>query len=202
MLRVFILIALASIVWVPIGIWVGMRPRAAQIVQPMAQFMAAFPANLLFPIAVYGIVEWKLNPDIYLSPLMILGTQWYILFNIIAGASTIPTEMRYAAANFGVKGWLWWRKVALPAVLPFYVTGAITASGGSWNAAQVAELATWGHTEVRARGLGSYIADAAAADNFHQIVLGVGVMSLFVVIINRLFWRPLYYYAERKYRLT
>jgi NitT/TauT family transport system permease protein len=202
MLRVFILIALASIVWVPIGIWVGMRPRAAQIVQPIAQFMAAFPANLLFPIAVYGIVEWKLNPDIYLSPLMILGTQWYILFNIIAGASTIPTEMRYAAANFGVKGWLWWRKVALPAVLPFYVTGAITASGGSWNAAQVAELATWGHTEVRARGLGSYIADAAAADNFHQIVLGVGVMSLFVVIINRLFWRPLYYYAERKYRLT
>ena len=202
MLRVFILIALASIVWVPVGIWVGMRPRAAQIVQPIAQFMAAFPANLLFPIAVYAIVEWKLNPDIYLSPLMILGTQWYILFNIIAGASTIPAEMRYAAANLGVKGWLWWRKVALPAVLPFYVTGAITASGGSWNAAQVAELATWGHTEVRARGLGSYIADAAAADNFHRIVLGVGVMSLFVVIINRLFWRPLYYYAERKYRLT
>ena len=202
MLRVFILIALASIVWVPIGIWVGMRPRAAQIVQPIAQFMAAFPANLLFPIAVYGIVEWKLNPDIYLSPLMILGTQWYILFNIIAGASAIPAEMRYAAANLGIKGWLWWRKVALPAVLPFYVTGAITASGGSWNAAQVAELATWGNTEVRARGLGSYIADAAAADNFHRIVLGVGVMSLFVVIINRLFWRPLYYYAERKYRLT
>ncbi len=202
MLRVFILIALASIVWVPIGIWVGMRPRAAQIVQPVAQFMAAFPANLLFPIAVYAIVEWKLNPDVYLSPLMILGTQWYILFNIIAGASAIPAEMRYAAANLGVKGWLWWRKVALPAVLPFYVTGAITASGGSWNAAQVAELATWGNTEVRARGLGSYIADAAAADNFHRIVLGVGVMSLFVVIINRLFWRPLYYYAERKYRLT
>jgi NitT/TauT family transport system permease protein len=202
MLRVFILIALASIVWVPVGIWVGMRPRAAQIVQPIAQFMAAFPANLLFPIAVYGIVAWKLNPDIYLSPLMILGTQWYILFNIIAGASAIPAEMRYAAANLGVKGWLWWRKVALPAVLPFYVTGAITASGGSWNAAQVAELATWGSTEVRARGLGSYIADAAAADNFHRIVLGVGVMSLFVVVINRLFWRPLYYYAERKYRLT
>jgi NitT/TauT family transport system permease protein len=202
MLRVFVLIALASLVWVPIGIWVGMRPRATQIVQPIAQFMAAFPANLLFPLAVYGIVVWKLNPDIYLSPLMILGTQWYILFNIIAGASSIPAEMRYAASNLGLKGWLWWRKVALPAVLPFYVTGAITASGGSWNAAQVSELVSWGHTEVRARGLGSYIADAAAADNFHQIVLGVGVMSLFVVTINRLFWRPLYYYAERKYRLT
>ena len=202
MLRVFILIALASLLWVPIGVWVGMRPRAAQIVQPIAQFMAAFPANLLFPIAVFGIVRWKLNPDIYLSPLMILGTQWYILFNVIAGASSIPAEMRYAAANFGVTGWLWWRKVALPAILPFYVTGAITASGGSWNAAIVAELATWGDTQVQARGLGSYIAEATTAGDFHRIVLGIGTMSLFVVIINRLFWRPLYYYAERKYRLT
>jgi NitT/TauT family transport system permease protein len=202
MLRVFILIALASVVWVPIGVWVGMRPRAAQIVQPIAQFMAAFPANLLFPIAVYGIVRWKLNPDIYLSPLMILGTQWYILFNVIAGASAIPAEMRYVSANFRVTGWLWWRKVALPAVLPFYVTGAITASGGSWNAAIVAELATWGNTQVEARGLGAYIAEATTAGDFHRIVLGIGTMSLFVVIINRLFWRPLYYYAERKYRLT
>jgi NitT/TauT family transport system permease protein len=202
MLRVFILIALASLIWVPIGVWVGMRPRAAQIVQPIAQFMAAFPANLLFPIAVYGIVAWRLNPDIYLSPLMILGTQWYILFNVIAGASAIPAEMRYVAANFRVTGWLWWRKVALPAVLPFYVTGAITASGGSWNAAIVAELATWGDTQVQARGLGAYIAEATTAGDFHRIVLGIGTMSLFVVVINRLFWRPLYYYAERKYRLT
>jgi NitT/TauT family transport system permease protein len=202
MLRVFILIVLASVIWVPIGVWVGMRPRAAQIVQPLAQFMAAFPANLLFPIAVYGIVTWRLNPDIYLSPLMILGTQWYILFNVIAGASSIPTEMRYVAANFRVTGWLWWRKVALPAVLPFYVTGAITASGGSWNAAVVAEVASWGDTQVQARGLGAYIAQATTAGDFHRIVLGIGMMSLFVVIINRLFWRPLYYYAERKYRLT
>jgi NitT/TauT family transport system permease protein len=202
MLRVFILIALASVIWVPIGVWIGMRPRAAQIAQPLAQFMAAFPANLLFPIAVYGIVTWKLNPDIYLSPLMILGTQWYILFNVIAGASAIPTEMRYVADNFRVTGWLWWRKVALPAVLPFYVTGAITASGGSWNAAIVAELASWGDTQVQARGLGAYIAEATTAGDFHRIVLGIGTMSLFVVVINRLFWRPLYYFAERKYRLT
>jgi NitT/TauT family transport system permease protein len=202
MLRVFVLIGLASLIWVPIGVWVGMRPRATQIVQPIAQFMAAFPANLLFPLVVYAIVTWKLNPDIYLSPLMILGTQWYILFNVIAGASAIPAEMRYVAANFRVTGWLWWRKVALPAVLPFYVTGAITASGGSWNAAIVAELATWGDTQVQARGLGAYIAEATTAGDFHRIVLGIGTMSLFVVVINRLFWRPLYYYAERKYRLT
>jgi NitT/TauT family transport system permease protein len=202
MLRVFVLIALASLIWVPVGVWVGMRPRAAQIVQPIAQFMAAFPANLLFPIAVYGIVKWKLNPDIYLSPLMILGTQWYILFNVIAGASSIPAEMRYVSANFRVTGWLWWRKVALPAILPFYVTGAITASGGSWNAAIVAELASWGDTHIQARGLGSYIAEATTAGDFHRIVLGIGTMSLFVVVINRVFWRPMYYYAERKYRLT
>jgi NitT/TauT family transport system permease protein len=202
MLRVFVLITLASVVWVPIGVWVGMRPRATQIVQPIAQFMAAFPANLLFPLAVYGIVTWKLNADIFLSPLMILGTQWYILFNVIAGASMIPAEMRYAAANFRVTGWLWWRKVALPAVLPFYVTGAITASGGSWNAAIVAEIATWGDTQVQAKGLGAYIAEATTAGDFHRIVLGIGTMSLFVVIINRIFWRPLYYYAERKYRMT
>ncbi len=202
MVRVFVLIALASVVWVPAGIWIGLRPRVAAIVQPAAQFMAAFPANLLFPIVVYGIATWKLKPDIWLSPLMILGTQWYILFNVIAGAAQLPAELRHAATNFGVKGWLWWRKVALPGVLPFYVTGAITASGGSWNAAQVAELVTWGKTEITAKGLGSYIAQAATAGDFHRIVLGVGVMSLFVVVINRLFWRPLYYFAERKYRLT
>ena len=196
------LIAVASLVWVPVGIWVGLRPRAAEIVQPVAQFLAAFPANLLFPVVIYAIVYWKLAPDIWLSPLMILGTQWYILFNVIAGASAIPGELRYAAQNFGVTGWLWWRKVALPAVMPFYVTGAITASGGSWNAAIVAELANWGSEQVKARGLGAYIAEATAAGDFHRIVLGISTMSLFVLVINRAFWRPLYYRAERRFRLT
>jgi NitT/TauT family transport system permease protein len=201
MLRVFVLIAIASLVWVPIGVWVGLRPRAREFVQPVAQFLAAFPANLLFPLAVYGIVAWKLNPDVWLSPLMILGTQWYILFNVIAGASAIPGELRYAAENLNVSGWLWWRRVALPAVIPYYVTGAITASGGSWNAAIVAELVSWGRTQVKAHGLGAYIAEATAAGDFHRIVLGIATMSVFIVAINRFFWRPLYYYAERKFRL-
>jgi NitT/TauT family transport system permease protein len=202
MLRVFVLIALASLLWVPIGVWVGMRPRAMEIVQPIAQFLAAFPANLLFPIAVYGIVTWKLNPDVWLSPLMILGTQWYILFNVIAGANAIPGELRYAAQNFQVRGWLWWRTVALPAVFPFYVTGAITASGGSWNAAIVAEMASWGKTQVKAHGLGAYIAAATAAGDFHRIVLGITTMSVFILIINRVLWRPLYYFGERRFRLA
>jgi NitT/TauT family transport system permease protein len=202
MLRVIVLIALASLLWVPIGIWVGLRPKATQIVQPIAQFLAAFPANLLFPLVVYLIVTGNLNPNWWLSPLMILGTQWYILFNVIAGASQMPGELRFAAENFQVRGWLWWRRFALPAVFPFYVTGAITASGGSWNAAIVAEIANWGKTQVKADGLGSYIAEATTAGDFHRIVLGIATMSLFVVLINRVFWRPLYYYAERKFRLT
>jgi len=202
MTRVFVLIALASAVWLPVGIWVGLTPRVARWVQPIAQFLAAFPANLLFPVAVYLIVRWRLHPDIWLSPLMILGTQWYILFNVIAGAAAMPAELRYAAENFGVTRWLWWRRIALPAVLPFYVTGAITASGGSWNAAIVAELASWGNERVEAHGLGAYIAAATEAGDFHRIALGIAVMCIFVAGINRLLWRPLYQYAERKFRLT
>jgi NitT/TauT family transport system permease protein len=202
MIRVFILIALASLIWTPIGIYVGLRPKLAAIVQPVAQFLAAFPANLLFPLVVVGIVTFHLNPDIWLSPLMVLGTQWYILFNVIAGASGLPRDMRDAGDNFGVTGWLWWKRIALPAVFPFYVTGAITASGGSWNAAIVAEFVNWGHQTLHAHGLGDYIQRASVAGDFHRIVLGTAVMAILVSIINRLFWRPLYWYAERKFRMT
>jgi NitT/TauT family transport system permease protein len=199
--RVVVLIAIASCIWVPVGVWVGTRPRAANLAQPVAQFLAAFPANLLFPIVVSAIVALKLNANIWLSPLMILGTQWYILFNVIAGAAAMPAELRAVGANFRVRGWLWWRRIALPAVLPYYVTGAITASGGSWNAAIVAEVASWGDEKLEATGLGAYIARQTEAGDFHRIVLGIAVMSLFVVLVNRTFWRPLYRYAERKYRL-
>jgi NitT/TauT family transport system permease protein len=199
--RIVVLIAIASLIWVPVGVSVGTRPQVAQLVQPVAQFLAAFPANLLFPIAVSAIVALKLDPNIWLSPLMILGTQWYILFNVVAGAAAIPAELRAAGVNFRVRGWLWWRRIALPAVFPYYVTGAITASGGSWNASIVAEVATWGHEHLEAKGLGAYIARQTEAGDFHRIVLGIAVMSFFVVLINRTFWRPLYLYAERKFRL-
>jgi NitT/TauT family transport system permease protein len=199
--RVVVLIAIASLIWVPIGVWVGTRPRVANMVQPVAQFLAAFPANLLFPIFVSIIVVWKLDPNIWLSPLMILGTQWYILFNVIAGATAIPAEMRAVGDNLHVRGWLWWRRIALPAIFPYYVTGAITASGGSWNASIVAEVASWGNEHLHAAGLGAYIAHETELGDFHRIVLGIAVMSLFVVVINRTFWRPLYFYAERKFRL-
>jgi NitT/TauT family transport system permease protein len=202
LLRVLVLILLASLIWTPVGVYVGLRPKLTAIVQPVAQFLAAFPNNLLFPLVVSLIVFWNANPDIWLSPLIVLGTQWYILFNVIAGATTMPQELRDAAENFGVHGWLWWRKVALPAVFPFYVTGAITASGGAWNASIAAEVASWGNHTLHAHGLGAYIADAVNAGDFHHVLLGTIVMSFFVVVVNRILWRPLYWYAERKFRLT
>ena len=196
LVRVLVLIALAALVWVPIGVWVGMSPRWSGRLQAVAQFLAAFPANLLFPIAVMLMVHWKLDPDIWLSPLMILGTQWYILFNVIAGASSIPNELRLAAQNLGLKGWLRWKRYLLPAVFPSFVTGAITASGGSWNASIVAEYVTWGDTTLQAQGLGSYIAQMTASGDFPRIALGIGAMVVFVMGLNHFLWRRLYRLAE------
>ena len=201
LLRVVILIALASVIWVPVGVIVGLSPKLTRIIQPIAQFLAAFPANLFFPLAVVAIVTYKLNPDVWLSPLMVLGTQWYILFNVIAGAAVMPRELLDAGASFHVGGWAWWRNVALPAVIPYYLTGAITASGGSFNASIVSEAVSWGDDKLVAHGIGSYIADATAKGDFHRIVLGVAVMSVFVVILNRSLWRPLYHWVETRFRL-
>jgi NitT/TauT family transport system permease protein len=201
LLRVMVLIAIATLIWVPVGVWIGLRPRIAQRVQPLAQLLAAFPANVLFPFAVMAIVSTGANPDLWLSPLMVLGTQWYILFNVIAGASAFPTDLREAATVYQLRSWTWWRRVMLPGVFPYYVTGALTASGGSWNASIVAEMAQWGDRHVEAYGLGSYIAKATAAGDFPRVVLGVAVMSLFVTLFNRALWRRLYVFAERRLRL-
>jgi NitT/TauT family transport system permease protein len=196
--RVMILIALASLFWVPVAVWIGLRPRYAQRVQAVAQFLAAFPVNLMFPVVVFLMVRYELNPNIWLSPLMVFGTQWYILFNVVAGASTIPTELRLAADNLGLHGWLKWKRVYLPAVFPAYVTGAITASGGSWNASIVAEYVTWGKTTLAAQGLGSYIKQMTDAGDFHRIALGIGIMCIFVMLLNRFFWRKLYLLADNR----
>jgi len=199
--RVMILVILASVVWVPIGVFIGLRPRLTATVQPIAQFLAAFPANLLFPLAVFLIVRFDLGPKVWLSPLMILGTQWYILFNVIAGASAFPSDLREAAASLRVRKWRWWVQVMLPGVFPYFVTGAITASGGAWNASIVSEVVNWGSTKLYGGGLGAYITQMTLAGDYPRIALGVAVMSLYVVAINRLLWRPLYAFAERRTRL-
>ncbi|MDQ7981602.1 ABC transporter permease subunit [Paraburkholderia sp. SARCC-3016] len=201
LLRVFLLIVLSSLVWVPLGVLIGLRPRLAEKIQPLAQFLAAFPANLLFPVFVIVIVRWHLNPDVWLSPLLVLGTQWYILFNVIAGASAYPNDYREAARNFHIRGWQWWRRVMLPGIVPYYITGAITASGGAWNASIVAEAVQWGDTKLAAHGLGAYIAQTTADGDFPKIVLGIAVMSLYVTLFNRALWRPLHAYAESRLRL-
>lgn len=201
LLRVAVLIALASLVWVPVGVWIGLRPAWARTIQPLAQFLAAFPANVVFPVAVLVIAATGASPNVWLSPLMVLGTQWYILFNVIAGASAFPTELREAATVHRLRSWTWWRRAIGPGVFPYYVTGALTASGGSWNASIVAEWVSWGDARVQAYGLGSYIARATEAGDYHRVVLGVLAMSLFVTLFNRAVWRPLYAYAERRLRL-
>jgi NitT/TauT family transport system permease protein len=198
MLRVVVLIFLAALVWIPIGVWIGMNPKFSARAQAAIQFLAAFPANLTFPVAVVVLVKYHLNPDIWLSPLMILGTQWYLLFNVIAGASTVPTELRYAAQNLGLRGWFKWRRYLLPAIFPSFVTGAITASGGSWNASIVAEYVSWGDTTVKAHGLGSYIAEMTAIGDFPRIALGIGIMCIFVMGFNHFVWRRLYRMAENR----
>ncbi len=198
--RVIVLIAFATLIWVPVGVWIGLRPQLANRIQPLAQFLAAFPANVMFPVFVVAIATFKLEPNNWLSPLMILGAQWYILFNVIAGASAFPNDLRDAATLMGARGRQWWLQVILPGIFPYYITGALTATGGAWNASIVAEVASWGDTKLAATGLGAYIARATEAGDMPRVVLGIAVMSAFVVVFNRLLWRRLYVFAERKLR--
>jgi NitT/TauT family transport system permease protein len=199
--RVVILIALAALIWVPVGVWIGLRPRLARRVQPVVQFLAAFPANLFFPVAVAGILRFHLNVEIWVSPLMILGTQWYILFNVIAGTLALPSDYQFVASNLGLRRWLWWRRLVLPGIFPAFVTGAVTASGGSWNASIVSEVVKWGDDTLAATGIGAYIARETEQGDFPRIALGISVLCLYVLVINRLLWRRLYNLAEERLRL-
>jgi NitT/TauT family transport system permease protein len=200
-LKVAFLIILASLVWIPIGVKIGLNPRITQRIQPLIQFLAAFPVNLVYPVVVLLVLKFNLNVEIWTMPLIILGTQWYILFNVIAGASSIPKDLQLVAQNFGVKNWLLWKRLMLPAIFPFYITGAITAAGGAWNASIVAEVLQWGNQKLVATGLGSYIAEHTSTGDFPRIVLGIGVMCTYVILINRLIWNKLYQFATTRFAL-
>ena len=200
-LRVAVLIVLCSLIWVPIGVWIGLRPHVAYVAQPIAQFFAAFPANLLYPLVVILIVSKHFNPEIWLTPLMILGAQWYILFNVIAGASQLPKDLLQVTDNFGLTMWLRWKRLILPGIFPYYITGAITAAGGAWNASILAEVVSWGNTKLVATGLGAYITEQSATGDFMHLALGIGMMCVLVLLFNRIIWRPLYVLAQQRYLL-
>ncbi|MDT8911929.1 ABC transporter permease subunit [Amycolatopsis sp. PS_44_ISF1] len=200
--RVLALVAAATLAWVPAGVWIGLNPRVARLAQPVVQVLASFPANFLFPLVTGVLLATGISLDWGGILLMALGAQWYILFNVIAGASAIPNDLREVASSLRLPRKLWWRRLVLPAVFPAYVTGGITAAGGAWNASIVAEVVSYHGTTLTATGLGAYIKDATGAGDAARILIGVAVMSLYVVGLNRLFWRRLYALAERRFSLT
>ena len=199
--RVVILLIFATLVWTPIGVTIGLSPTLTRRAQPIALFLASFPANFIFPFATLAFIQLRIPINAGSILLMALGAQWYILFNTIAGASSIPTDLREMADDIGLAGWQRWRRLIIPAIFSSWVTGGITASGGAWNASIVSEIVSWGSTTLVATGLGAYITDATAKGDWPRIWLGVSVMSLYVVGINRLFWRRLYRLAETRYHL-
>jgi NitT/TauT family transport system permease protein len=199
--RVLVLLLFSTVVWTPIGVAIGFSPRLARVSQPLVQVLASFPANFLFPFATLGFIRLGISLNWGSMLLMALGAQWYLLFNVIGGAQAIPNDLREMARSIGLRRSGAWRKLIGPGVFGSWVTGAITASGGAWNASIVSEIVSWGNTTLKAKGLGAYISEATATGDWPRIVLGVGLMSIFVVGLNRLVWRPLYDLAENKYRL-
>ena len=180
-LRVFAAIIVSSIIWVPIGVWVGSRPKVTAVVQPLAQFLAAFPINLLFPIAAVCIATYGLNVNIWCAPLMVLGTQWYILFNVIAGAAALPKNLKNAVGLMHLKGFVL-AKVYIASYFPVLYYGGDYRRWGAWNISIFAEVIQWGKHAITADGIGAYITEATARGDFTGLALGVVIMILFVLI--------------------
>ncbi|MFD4318296.1 ABC transporter permease [Streptomyces sp. NPDC058548] len=199
--RVIVLVIGATLIWVPIGVKIGFSPRLTRIAQPVVQVLASFPANFLFPLAAWFFVKSGLSINVGGILLMALGAQWYVLFNTIAGAMAIPTDLREAMDDLGVRGRQRWKRLIIPGIFPAYVTGGITASGGAWNASIVSEVVVFGGTTLTAAGLGAYIYQATQRGDYPHLIAGVAVMSLYVVALNRIVWRRLYRLAETRYAL-
>jgi NitT/TauT family transport system permease protein len=197
--RVVVLLVFGTLIWVPVGVWIGLNPKVARIAQPVVQVLASFPANFLFPFAVLAFIKLGISLNIGGILLMSLGAQWYILFNTIAGASALPSDLRETMDIYRVRRWQRWRQLIIPGILSSYVTGGITAAGGAWNASIVAEVVSYHHTTLTAYGLGAYIVENSA--NHARLLCGIAVMSVYVVVVNRLLWRRLYRLAETRYSL-
>jgi NitT/TauT family transport system permease protein len=199
--RVNISLLLAAAWTIPAGVAIGFNPKLARIAQPLAQIAASFPATALFPVILLALMKLGAGLGIGSIVLMMLGTQWYILFNVIAGAMAIPSDLREVSRLFHFTSLQRWTTVILPGIFPFLITGLVTASGGAWNASIIAEYFHLKDQTLHTLGLGAQISAASDAGNFPVLLLATIIMALMVVTINRLVWRPLYKLAETKYRL-
>jgi len=190
-LRVLAALIISSLWTIPVGVWVGMNPRVSRFLQPIIQFTASFPAPMLYPVVFGWVLAIGGNLGWGSVVLMMLGAQWYILFNVAAGAQAVPADVVSCADIFHIRGWARWRRFILPAIFPFLVTGWITSAGGAWNASIVAEFVQQGGKQYDAFGLGSLISKATSAGDFNLLAASVVVMAVTVVIINRTFWKRL-----------
>ena len=200
-LRVNAALLIASAWTIPTGVAIGFHPRLARIAQPLAQIAASYPATAIFPILLLALVRWGGGLGVGSVALMLLGTQWYILFNVIAGASAIPSDLKEVARLFKFSQWQKWKIVILPGIFPYLVTGLVTASGGAWNASIVAEYFHLKDRTLETLGLGAQISAASDHGQFSILLLATIIMSLMVVTVNRLVWRPMFRLAESKFRL-
>ncbi len=201
LLRVAISLAIAVAWTVPVGVLIGTNRKAAAVLQPIVQILASIPATALFPIILMVLINVTGGLNLAAIILMLMGTQWYILFNVIAGASAIPQDLDYTTQLLQVKGWERWRTLILPALFPYLITGMITAGGGAWNASIVAEYVNFGGKTISTVSIGALIAEATASGNYALLLGATLTLVLTVVAINRFFWRRLYAVAETKYRM-
>jgi NitT/TauT family transport system permease protein len=193
---------LISAAWtIPVGVSIGLNPKLARVVQPIAQVMASVPATAFFPILLIGLVKIGGGLGIGSIALMLLGTQWYILFNVIAGAMSIPSDLREVSSLFHFTRWQRWTKLILPGIFPYLITGMVTASGGAWNASVFAEYTHLQDRTLETIGLGAQIDAATDSGRFPMLLLATILISLMVVTMNRLVWRRLYHLAETRYKL-
>lgn len=199
--RVVIALTIALLWTIPFGVLIGTNQRLATIFQPIIQVLASIPATGLFPIILLLLVDYKNGLNLAAIFLMLLGTQWYLLFNIIAGASAIPQDLKNTTRMLNLRGFQRWRTLILPAIFPYLITGAITASGGAWNASIVAEYHQFGGKTLSTVGVGALISQATASGNYSLLLAATISMIVTVVVLNRLIWRRLYKLAEEKYRL-
>jgi NitT/TauT family transport system permease protein len=199
--RVFACVTLGSIWTVPAGIWIGTSQHRIRVAQPVVQVLASFPAPMLYPLALAGLFALKIPFGLGAMFLMLLGAQWYILFNVLAGAMRIPLELKYAALLMNVSRVEMWKKLYLPSVFPAVVTGWVTAAGGAWNASIVAEYLPYKGILLTTHGLGSLISVAASSANFPLLAASLTVMVVVVILLNRTIWTRIYHLSQTRFRM-